>query len=263
MTVADISVGLSSLRTALAMAIDMQDLDGVEALRDRNTELRAVLVEALNKANQFREAYQTQADHIRRLECEIERRAPSQHSTLDQRSNVTPLTYHDRGTSGTQLDVMSGTVVVCTLRKAMMSTDTRGERWEWTWRISSGPPGFTIHGSADTKHAAQQVLARVGNRAGTTMTDQSRQNYLRPHRGRLILTLGVLSFVIAGVLTGIPAWVMGSGDLKKMDAGIMDPEGRALTMAGRILGKVCTILTIVILAIALVAIAFHTASGAT
>ena len=49
--------------------------------------------------------------------------------------------------------------------------------------------------------------------------------HLRPHRGRLILTLGVLSFVIAGVLTGIPAWVMGSGDLKKMDAGIMDPRG--------------------------------------
>jgi heme/copper-type cytochrome/quinol oxidase subunit 4 len=97
------------------------------------------------------------------------------------------------------------------------------------------------------------------------MTDQSgrhRQDSLQSHRGRLILTLGVLSFVVAGVLTAIPAWVMGSGDLKKMDAGIMEPEGRALTMAGRILGKVCTILTIVILAIALLAIAFHAASGA-
>ena len=38
------------------------------------------------------------------------------------------VTYRDRGTSGTQLDVLSGTIVVCTLRKAMMSTDTRGER---------------------------------------------------------------------------------------------------------------------------------------
>jgi hypothetical protein len=84
----------------------------------------------------------------------------------------------------------------------------------------------------------------------------------RRHRGRLILTLGVLSFVIAGVLTGIPAWVMGSGDLKKMDAGIMDPQGRALTMAGRILGKVCTIFTIVVLAVALLVIAFHAITGA-
>jgi hypothetical protein len=96
------------------------------------------------------------------------------------------------------------------------------------------------------------------------MTDQSgrdRQDDLRPHRGRLILTLGVLSFVIAGAFTAIPAWVMGSGDLKKMDAGIMDPQGRALTMAGRILGMVCTIMIIVILAMALVAIAFHAISG--
>jgi hypothetical protein len=84
---------------------------------------------------------------------------------------------------------------------------------------------------------------------------------LQPHRGRLILTLGVLSFVIAGALTAIPAWVMGSGDLKKMDAGIMDPQGRALTMAGRILGKVCTIMIIVILALALVALVFNAISG--
>jgi hypothetical protein len=41
----------------------------------------------------------------------------------------------------------------------------------------------------------------------------------------------------------------------------MDPKGRALTMAGRILGKVCTIIIIVILAMAVVAIAFYAASG--
>jgi hypothetical protein len=77
---------------------------------------------------------------------------------------------------------------------------------------------------------------------------------LRPHRGGLILALGILSFVIAGILTGIPAWVMGSGDLKKMDAGIMDPQGRGLTQAGRILGMVCTIFTAVILAIVVIVI---------
>jgi hypothetical protein len=96
----------------------------------------------------------------------------------------------------------------------------------------------------------------------TDQREQCRQAHLRPHRARLILTLGVLSFVVAGVLTAIPAWVMGSGDLKKMDAGIMDSEGRALTMAGRILGMVCTILTVVILVIALLLLAFHAISGA-
>ena len=40
-----------------------------------------------------------------------------------------PLTYRDRGTSGTQLDVVSGEVIVCRLRKAMVSPSMRGERW--------------------------------------------------------------------------------------------------------------------------------------
>jgi hypothetical protein len=93
------------------------------------------------------------------------------------------------------------------------------------------------------------------------MVDQSgqhRQAYMQPHRGGLILTLGILSFVIAGVLTGIPAWVMGSGDLKKMNAGTMDPEGRGLTQAGRILGMICTILTAIVVGIAILVIAAST-----
>ena len=72
-----------------------------------------------------------------------------------------PLTFRDRGTSGTQLDILSGSIIVCTLRKAMMSTDTRGERWDWTWQISNGPPGFHIHDRADTKAQAQAEIERV------------------------------------------------------------------------------------------------------
>ena len=71
-----------------------------------------------------------------------------------------PLTYRDRGTSGTQLDVLSGSIVVCSLRKAMQSTDTRGERWEWSWQMSKGPPGFHVHDRADTKPEAQAEIER-------------------------------------------------------------------------------------------------------
>jgi hypothetical protein len=38
---------------------------------------------------------------------------------------------------------------------------------------------------------------------------------------------------------------MGSGDLKQMDAGTMDPSGRSLTNAGRICGMINCILTAV------------------
>jgi hypothetical protein len=39
-------------------------------------------------------------------------------------------------------------------------------------------------------------------------------------------------------LIGIAAWVMGDGDLKRFENGEMDPAGRDLTKAGRILGMV-------------------------
>jgi hypothetical protein len=67
---------------------------------------------------------------------------------------------------------------------------------------------------------------------------------MKPHRGTLILVLGILGLVICGPL-GIAAWVMGSGDLKQMDAGTMDPAGRSTTQAGKICGIIATVLLIV------------------
>jgi len=67
---------------------------------------------------------------------------------------------------------------------------------------------------------------------------------MQPHRGTMILVFGILGLVVCMPL-GIVAWVMGSGDLKKMDAGLMDPEGRGITQAGKIIGMVATILAIV------------------
>jgi len=69
-----------------------------------------------------------------------------------------PLTYRDRGTSGTQLDALSGSIAVCNLRKAMMSTDARGDLWEWTWYIDKGPAGWRLHGRAESKPEAQAKI---------------------------------------------------------------------------------------------------------
>ena len=59
----------------------------------------------------------------------------------------------------------------------------------------------------------------------------------------MILVLGILGLVCCAIL-GIIAWVMGSGDLKKMNAGLMDPTGRGLTQAGQICGIISAILWI-------------------
>ncbi len=72
---------------------------------------------------------------------------------------------------------------------------------------------------------------------------------MKPHRGTLILVLGILSLLVCAPL-GIAAWIMGNGDLKQIDAGAMDPSGRSLTNAGRICGMIGTILlTLSILAL--------------
>jgi hypothetical protein len=88
-----------------------------------------------------------------------------------------------------------------------------------------------------------------------------------PHRGGIVLTLGIISVVsvafdvllfcccmpaswvtaIVGLGTGIPAWVMGQRDLAKMRTGEMDPSGKGSTQGGWICGLIGTILSVLIL----------------
>ncbi|HIN84251.1 MAG TPA: DUF4190 domain-containing protein [Phycisphaerales bacterium] len=66
---------------------------------------------------------------------------------------------------------------------------------------------------------------------------------MQPHRGTMILVFGILGLLVCMPL-GIVAWVMGSADLKAMDAGTMDPDGRSSTQAGKILGIIATLLAV-------------------
>ena len=67
---------------------------------------------------------------------------------------------------------------------------------------------------------------------------------MRPHRGTLILVLGILGLVCCFIL-GIIAWVMGNGDLREMNMGRMDPSGQGLTQAGKICGMISVILALI------------------
>ncbi|MHC4212921.1 MAG: DUF4190 domain-containing protein [Planctomycetota bacterium] len=79
------------------------------------------------------------------------------------------------------------------------------------------------------------------------------QSSQQPHRGTLILVLGILGLVCC-FICGIIAWVLGSGDLKEMDAGTMDESGRGLTQAGKICGMIGVILWIIGLCISLLGV---------
>jgi hypothetical protein len=67
---------------------------------------------------------------------------------------------------------------------------------------------------------------------------------MKPHRGTLILILGILGITFCAPL-GIAAWIMGSGDIKEMDAGKMDASGKSLTNAGKVCGIIGTVVTII------------------
>lgn len=78
---------------------------------------------------------------------------------------------------------------------------------------------------------------------------------MKPHRGTLILVLGILGIVLCGPLA-IAAWIMGNGDLKEMDAGAMDPSGRGNTNAGRICGIIGTVLLAISIVVFILIFAF-------
>jgi hypothetical protein len=62
------------------------------------------------------------------------------------------------------------------------------------------------------------------------------------------LACGITGLV--GLALAISAWIMGNGDLREMDAGLMDPSGRGLVQAGRIVGMInCGLVALATLAI--------------
>ncbi|MBI4417460.1 MAG: DUF4190 domain-containing protein [Ignavibacteriales bacterium] len=73
-------------------------------------------------------------------------------------------------------------------------------------------------------------------------------------RGALILVLGILSLVMFGLLTGIPAWIMGHTDLRRMREGSMERADEGLTRAGMILGIIGTVLSALALLIIILVI---------
>ena len=79
----------------------------------------------------------------------------------------------------------------------------------------------------------------------TSAPSQTNQNSMEPHRGTLILVLGILGLTLCGLFTGIPAWIMGKNDLEKIKTGQMDPEGESTTKGGMICGIISTALGLI------------------
>ena len=97
--------------------------------------------------------------------------------------------------------------------------------------------------------------------AQSVEVQQTTGQSLTPHRGTLILVLGILGLVCC-IICGIIAWVMGNTDLKEMAAGRMDPAGEGMTKAGKICGIVGIAIQIVMLILQLLGVGFFAISTA-
>jgi hypothetical protein len=101
-----------------------------------------------------------------------------------------------------------------------------------------------------------------------------RRRDLQPHRAGLILTLGILSLVlpftcgalgaVVGIVMGPIAWIMGTTDLRQIQAGNMDPDGQGNTRAGQVCGIIGTCISVLFMlgcALYLVLVVGMAASG--
>ena len=72
-----------------------------------------------------------------------------------------PLTYRDRGSSGTQIEVLSGNLGVAQIGKRVL-TPLAGQEvhWQWTFSIQPAPSGFEHSGHADTREVAKAAVER-------------------------------------------------------------------------------------------------------
>jgi hypothetical protein len=97
---------------------------------------------------------------------------------------------------------------------------------------------------AEERRKNDLLQANIVERQSGDSFRQSQPVIRKPHRAGTILALGIIGLFVCGPLC-LAAWVMGDGDLREMDAGIMDNSGRSTTATGRSLGVLGTVLWII------------------
>ena len=116
----------------------------------------------------------------------------------------------------------------------------------WTPPMTPVSTAVSYQPAAATSGAAPFALGNSPSYGST----RPASTYQVQHRGGLILLLGLLGIILEpcpGPIFAIAAWVMGSNDLREMDAGRMDKSGSDLTRAGMIMGMIISVLWILAL----------------
>src|SRR5690349_238470 len=77
---------------------------------------------------------------------------------------------------------------------------------------------------------------------------------LRPHRGTLLLIVGIFSLLCTCLPLGLIAGRLGHQETKDIDAGRVDPAGRSTAEAGKILGIISVALWVLFALVGIAAV---------
>jgi hypothetical protein len=104
------------------------------------------------------------------------------------------------------------------------------------------PSAFLCRGNAAMSQYSDDTLRSSLPPRGPAANEPVDDRPAAPHRGQMVLVLGILSIVLGlvGLILGPMAWIMGRNDLREMDARRMDDAGRGNTNVGRICGMIGT-----------------------
>jgi phage FluMu protein Com len=98
---------------------------------------------------------------------------------------------------------------------------------------------------------ADQTSANANPYTAPTTSTSTRRRHQQPHRGGVILAIGVIGLCCCGLISPV-AWVMGSTDLTQIRSGRMDPAGSGMTKAGMVLGIIGSILLVLRIVLAVI-----------
>ena len=142
---------------------------------------------------------------------------------------------------------------------------------ECAHQFEASPPATAVQTAPSTPAAASERPRRPRDDDYDDEDDDIDFEQLRrvrhhgvPHRGGIILAMGILALVIfpySTLICGPIAWIMGSIDLAKIRAGEMDPSGEGMVQAGRVLGIISTVLGLGVAALVCFFFAFVVAAG--
>ena len=121
------------------------------------------------------------------------------------------------------------------------------------------PPENSWQEQPTQHHSPQFANSGQNPNPYATPTGDPRSRLLA-HRGPTILILAIVSFLCC-CLIGIAAIIMANEDLRQMDAGVMNNEGRGLTVAGKIIAIVALILNAIGLVLQLLMLGFAAAAA--